>query len=94
MSTNDTTGTGIGAERPAPEQNREPKPKRGPKPKRRAPFTPFASLRTAAIAFAHAHPQLVAALAAPAAAGMALLLLWFIVFSGFDAPATFIYAAF
>ncbi len=88
MSTNDTTGTGIDAERPATE------PKREPKPKRRASFTPFASMRTAAIAFAHAHPQLVAALAAPAAAGMALLLLWFIVFSGFDAPATFIYAAF
>ncbi len=94
MSTNDTTGTGIDAERPATEPKREQKPKRGPKPKRRAAFTPFASMRTAAIAFAHAHPQLVAALAAPAAAGMALLLLWFIVFSGFDAPATFIYAAF
>ena len=94
MSTNDTTGTGIDAERPATEPKREQKPKRGPKPKRRAAFTPFASMRTAAIAFAHAHPQLGAARAAPAAAGMALLLLWFIVFSGFDAPATFIYAAF
>lgn len=64
------------------------------KARRKKAFTPFADARRAILAFGERHPHLTAAAAAPACAAMVLLLVWFLVFSGYDAPQQFIYAGF
>ncbi len=67
---------------------------RGASRRPKKPLTPFANARVAIIAFGNRHPALTGFGSAVAAVGMVLLLVWFLVFSGFDSPPTFIYAGF
>lgn len=57
-------------------------------------FTPVADTKKTIIAYANDHPALVYVLSAVSVVAMGILLFWFVNFSGYTAPATFVYAGF
>ncbi len=57
-------------------------------------FTPLADAKGQILAFGKAHPLLTDIGAGVAVISMGILLFWFVNFSGYNAPATFIYAGF
>lgn len=57
-------------------------------------FTPLADAKEKILAFGRAHEALTCAGAGASVIAMGILLFWFVNFSGYTAPATFIYAGF
>lgn len=57
-------------------------------------FTPLADAKEQILAFGRTHPVLTDIGAGLSIIAMGILLFWFVNFSGYNAPATFIYAGF
>ena len=57
-------------------------------------FTPLADAKEQILSFGRTHPLLTDIGAGAAVISMGVLLFWFVNFSGYTAPATFIYAGF
>ncbi|MGN0071251.1 MAG: hypothetical protein ACI361_05345 [Atopobiaceae bacterium] len=60
----------------------------------KAEFTPLATAKERILDFGRSHMALTNLGAAAAVIAMGILLFWFVNFSGYTAPATFIYAGF